>query len=234
MRRYPPRAWPGRPIPRAGEPRPAALPPGERTVGQLVAESIRIYGEHFVRCLALGVAPAVLAVVEHAHLAGARARARADALRARCSARRTSYACVARARAPAAAAAGSCSRGSSGWLVFIPVPFLVARRSSCPALAWLAAFGLVVPVLVVEELGAARGARACVAARAGRLRARARLARDARDRRPAHAGRARLHPARRRRRGARRRPFVLANVVISPLLFIGAALLYVDQAARVE
>jgi len=28
--------------------------------------------------------------------------------------------------------------------------------------------------------------------------------------------------------------FVLANVVISPLLFVGAALLYVDQAARVE
>jgi hypothetical protein len=28
--------------------------------------------------------------------------------------------------------------------------------------------------------------------------------------------------------------FVLANVVISPLLFVGAALLYVDQSARVE
>ena len=28
--------------------------------------------------------------------------------------------------------------------------------------------------------------------------------------------------------------FFLANVVISPLLFIGSALLYVDQAARVE
>ncbi len=28
--------------------------------------------------------------------------------------------------------------------------------------------------------------------------------------------------------------FFLANVVISPLLFIGSALLYVDQTARVE
>jgi hypothetical protein len=28
--------------------------------------------------------------------------------------------------------------------------------------------------------------------------------------------------------------FFLASVVVSPLLFIGAALLYVDQAARVE
>src|SRR5207342_768783 len=45
------------------EPRPAALPPAERTIGQLVGESIRFYGEHFWPCLALGLAPAVLAVV---------------------------------------------------------------------------------------------------------------------------------------------------------------------------
>ena len=45
------------------EPRPAALPPAERTIGQLVGESIRFYGEHFWPCLALGLASAVLAVV---------------------------------------------------------------------------------------------------------------------------------------------------------------------------
>jgi hypothetical protein len=28
--------------------------------------------------------------------------------------------------------------------------------------------------------------------------------------------------------------FVLANIVISPLLFVGTALLYVDQSARVQ
>src|SRR5213075_700285 len=49
--------------PRAAEPRPAALPPGERTVGQLVAESIRMYGERFLRCLAIGVPPAALALL---------------------------------------------------------------------------------------------------------------------------------------------------------------------------
>ena len=49
--------------PRAGEPRPAALPPAERTVGQLVAESIRIYGERFRWALLLGLSPAILAVV---------------------------------------------------------------------------------------------------------------------------------------------------------------------------
>jgi hypothetical protein len=37
------------------ETRPAALPPAERTVGQLVAESIRFYGDHFWKVLALGL-----------------------------------------------------------------------------------------------------------------------------------------------------------------------------------
>ena len=41
--------------PRAGEPRPAALPPGERTIGQLVAESIRLYGSRFWAVIPLGV-----------------------------------------------------------------------------------------------------------------------------------------------------------------------------------
>ncbi len=40
---------------------PAPLPPGTRTIGQLVAETIRFYGKHFWRSLLLGVAPAALA-----------------------------------------------------------------------------------------------------------------------------------------------------------------------------
>src|SRR5438067_2542679 len=43
--------------------RPVALPPAERTVGQLVAESIRFYGDHFWDSLVLGVAAAAIAVV---------------------------------------------------------------------------------------------------------------------------------------------------------------------------
>src|SRR5437764_6002175 len=37
------------------ESRPAALPPAQRTVGQLVAESIRFYGDHFWPVLLLGL-----------------------------------------------------------------------------------------------------------------------------------------------------------------------------------
>ena len=39
---------------------PAPLPPGERTVGQLVAESIKLYGERFWRVLPLGLALALV------------------------------------------------------------------------------------------------------------------------------------------------------------------------------
>jgi penicillin-binding protein 2 len=41
-------------------PLPPALPPAERTVGQLVAESLRLYGRRFWAILPVGLAPAVL------------------------------------------------------------------------------------------------------------------------------------------------------------------------------
>src|SRR5690242_14100982 len=40
---------------RPKEPLPPALPPGERPVGQLIAEAIKLYGRRFWSCLALGV-----------------------------------------------------------------------------------------------------------------------------------------------------------------------------------
>src|SRR5712691_6177751 len=41
---------------------PPPLPPGTRTIGQLVAETIRFYGKHFWRSLLLGVGPAAVTV----------------------------------------------------------------------------------------------------------------------------------------------------------------------------
>ena len=216
--------------PRAGEPRPAALPPGERTVGQLVAESMRFYGERFVRCLAIGISPAALAVVT-AHISRTLGLILAPTLYGALLSVSFVLASVlvhdvrpARSRLVAAWLAG--------WLVFVPVPFLVLGFV-LPALAWLAALGLVVPVLVVEELPVRRAfARAWALARADYVHALGSLATLAivvfltqtvlafllRG-----AGGAAVDTA-----------FVLANVVISPLLFVGAAMLYVDQAARVE
>jgi hypothetical protein len=39
---------------------PPPLPPGERTVGQVVAETIRAYGDRFWRVLPLGIPVAVV------------------------------------------------------------------------------------------------------------------------------------------------------------------------------
>ena len=219
-----------RSYPRAGEPRPAALPPGERTVGQLVAESIRIYGERFLRCLGIGVAPAVLAVVT------AQASRNVSLVLAP-----TLYGALLSAAYVAACVLVLGRRPprrrlvlawALGWLVFAPVPFLVLAFV-LPALAWLAAVGLVVPVLVVEELAPrAALARAWRLGRADYVHALGSLATLAivvfltqtvlafllRG-----AGGSAVSTA-----------FFLANVVVSPLLFIGAALLYLDQAARVE
>src|SRR5919201_1132098 len=47
---------------RTPEKLPPPLPPETRTVGQLVAESIRLYGRRFWRTLALGLGPAALAL----------------------------------------------------------------------------------------------------------------------------------------------------------------------------
>jgi hypothetical protein len=216
--------------PRAGEPRPAALPPAERTVGQLVAESIRLYGEHFKRALLLGLSPAVLVVVG-SHVSK-------DVL----------FILSPTLTAPLVSASyvGACvlvlgRRPSNrrlvvawlvGWLVFIPAPFLILAFI-LPALAWLSAFGLVVPVLVVEDLAprAALG-RAWQLARADFVHVLGSLATLAIL---VLLTQGTLAFVLRGTGGtALATAFFLANVVISPLIFLGSALLYIDQSARVE
>jgi hypothetical protein len=212
------------------EPRPAALPPAERTIGQLIGESIRFYSDHFWQCLALGLAPAVLAVVGanvsrtvaivlFPTLFGALLSAAYVGASVLVLERRPDNRCLAEA-------------WLAGWLVFAPVPFLVLGFV-IPGVAWLAALGLVVPVLIVEDptLRAAFR-RAWQLARADYLHAfgsvatlaivvfltQAVLAFTLRS-----FGGAGVSVA-----------FFLAIVVVSPLLFVGTALLYVDQDARVE
>jgi hypothetical protein len=216
--------------PRASEPRPAALPPAERTVGQLVAESIRLYGDHFKRALLLGIGPAVL-VITSTHVSSHVALIFAPTLSAALVSASYVGACVLvlERRPPARRLVQAWL---VGWIVFIPVPFLVLAFV-LPGLAWLAAFGLVVPVLVVEDLQPrAAFARAWRLARAGYVHVLGSLATLAIVVLLTQGMLAFLL------RGtggtALSTAFFLANVVVSPLLFIGAALLYVDQTARVE
>ena len=216
--------------PRAGEPRPAALPPAERTVGQLVAESIRIYGERFRWALLLGLSPAILAVVA-ANVSRTVAFALAPTLSAVLVSASYVGACVlVLERRPSNRRLALA--WIVGWLVFVPVPFL-AVAFVLPALAWLAAVGLVVPVLVVEDRQPREAfRRAWQLSRADYVHVLGSLATLAivvfltqtvlafvlRG-----AGGVAVSTA-----------FFLANVVISPLIFIGSALLYVDQSARVS
>ncbi len=216
--------------PRAGEPRPAALPPAERTVGQLVAESIRIYGEHFKRALLLGVGPAVLVVVGTNVSRGVQLVLAPTLSAALVSASYVGACVLVLERRPVNSRL--VRAWLVGWVVFIPVPFLVVLVV-LPGLVWLAAFGLAVPVVIVEDLAprAAFG-RARQLARAGFVHVLGSLATLAivailtqgmlvfllRG-----TGNAALTTA-----------SFLAVVVVSPLLFIGTALLYVDQSARVK
>ena len=216
--------------PQAGEPRPEALPPGERTVGQLVAETIRLYGERFKAGLLLGLGPAALALLI-AHVSRAQWFVLAPTVAGTVLSACYTGACVLvlESRPPWRRLAVAWA---FGWLVLLPVPFLVLGFI-LPALAWLAAVGLVVPVLVVEDTPPrAAFARAWQLARAGYVHALGSLATLGLLGILAQivlvfllrgVGGAAIQVA-----------AVLANVVISPLLFIGAALLYTDQAARVK
>jgi hypothetical protein len=210
--------------------RPVALPPAERTIGQLVAESIRFFGEHFWSCLSLGLAPATLAVLG-ANVSRWTALVLSPTLFGALLSATFVGACM-------LVLDGRPSRSRivvawlAGWVVFAPVPFLVLAFV-VPGIAWLASLGLVVPVLVVED-APLRGAlaRAWRLARADYLHALGSLATLAivvfltqgvlafilRG-----FGDAAVWVA-----------YFLASVVVSPLLFVGAGLLYVDQAARVE
>lgn len=212
------------------ESRPVALPPAERTIGQLVAETIRFYGDHFWGSLALGVAPAIVLVV------GANISRRTAFLLsptvfgALLSASFVYAGVLVLERRPSRRRLVVAWLG--GWLAFAPVPFLVLAYI-LPGLVWLAAFVLFVPVLVAEDCAV----RAAIS-RAWRL-ARADLV---------HQIGSLLTLAvvvfltqsvlafvlRGFGDTAEWVAYFLASIVVSPVLFVGAVLLYVDQAARVE
>jgi hypothetical protein len=193
-------------------------------VGQLVAETIRAYGNQFWRALLLGIPIAVSTQLSLGRSANAQM-----------------LTLLAFAPFVAAAFVWSCrlvhgaaptvTAYACALLVFAPVPFLV-RLIVLPAVAWLALFGLAVPAAMIERLGFraalergrvlgsvdyvhALGSLAALVIVVGvselTLIALLRSQGD-NGQRVAHA---------------------LADVVLTPLLYLGGALLYVDQAARV-
>jgi hypothetical protein len=213
---------------REERPLPPPLPPAQRTVGQLVGEAIRAYGARFWQGVVLGV-PVVLA----------------NALVWRQSADDFGLALL-----PPTALLISFSyllavgrvngvsirsrRGALAYVlavvIFLPVPLFVAVFI-LPGLIWLSLFGLAVPAVLVEGLGMrAALARGLALARADFIHVLGGLATLAlvvvisqfslyfvlRE----YADNTRMIAA------------ALAALVVSPVVFLGSALLYVDQVAR--
>jgi hypothetical protein len=207
------------------ESRPAALPPAERTVGQLVAESIRFYGSHFWTVLPLGLSFAVVDVVGLGRSVPVQTLLLWACAPLFCAAYVRAAQLVLDERPTVAAFLVAL-------LVFLPFPILV-RLYVLPGVAWFGLIGLGVPAVLREGLGVR------AALRRGWQLGRADLVH-------AIGGLATLALVYGLSRGTlllllhtqgnqtERVAVVLADLVLSPLLYVGSALLYVDQAARVE
>lgn len=215
---------------RPKEPLPPPLPPGERPVGQLIAEAIRLYGHRFWPALAIGIPIGVFgALTNNLHgrdylffalVPGAVLITLTYVAAAVIAADRP----VPHRRLVVAFAVGL--------IVFIPFPILVMGYV-LPAIAWLALIGLAVPAAVIEgtgvfaslkrglELGradyihslggmAALGISFYLSTRVLALALNAGSGQAAEIARP------------------------LAEGALWPVVVFGASLLYFDQAARVE
>jgi hypothetical protein len=203
---------------------PAALPPSERTVGQLIAETIRAYGNNFWRALPLGIPIAVEAQISLT-----------------LSPNGQTIVLLVFSLLIAASFLGACHLVLStpptfrayvlAVLIFAPVPFLL-RLFVLPAIAWLALFGLAVPASLVEGLGfrraLERGRRLAAADYVHALGALAAVV-------IVVGVSEQVLTALLRSQGesGQRVALALADVVLTPLLYLSGAMLYVDQAARI-
>ena len=194
-------------------------------MGQLVAESIRLYGRRFWPSLALGVPPSILNLLSRTLDAELLLFVVPIVGGVLLSLSYVGAVAIATGRSPVAPLAVL-----GGLVVFVPFPFLVAAFV-LPGLVWLAALGLVVPVLLLER-GTFLGAfvRAFALARADFVHALGSLATLAILVFLTQSGLFFVL------RGAGEQAIAIASfvasLVVSPLLFLGAALLYFDQEAR--
>jgi hypothetical protein len=207
----------------------APLPPEQRTVGQVVGEAIRLYGRHFWKALAIGVPVAavnvlVLSVDGPAQLLVAAGGAFLMGL---------SYvlACSLVLERPLRSRAALVAY-AIGVLVFVPFPF-IASLYILPGLVWLAFVGLAVPAALAEELGIRAAFRRGVQlARVDFVHVLGGLAILALVVFLTQAGL--FFVLREFAENTRLAAATLASVVVSPIVFLGAAVLYLDQEARLR
>lgn len=206
---------------------PPPLPPERRTVGQLVAETIRLYGTVFIRALPLGL---VVAVVNQLALGFSRERnAAALVLAAPLFALAYAYAAQLATRSKASIGAWLVAV-ATGTLVFVPAALLFPWFALASVL-WLALVGLAVPAAVVESTSFRHSfRRGFELGRADYIHAAGSLAALVILFLLTRLGLALLLES--QAENTVRTAIFLADLVLAPLLFLGGALLYVDQDAR--
>ena len=207
-------------------PAPQPLPPESRTVGQLVAETLRLYGRRFWVALPLGLAFAVVNQFRDespgAWLVAATVGSVAIALAFALASALAGATRLGRDTTPAAVAAGV--------VAFLP-PTLLLRWFILLGLVWLALFALAVPAAVLERRGFVdalrRGLRLARADYVHVLGALATLA-------LLYFLTSVMLAVLLREQGdqTERIAQFLADLVLSPVFLLGGALLYYDQEAR--
>jgi hypothetical protein len=135
---------------RTSEPLPPPLPPETRTVGQVVAEALRLYGRRFWPALGLGAPIAIFGAFLPV-LDGWTQRIASIAVGAPLVTATYVGAAVLVAERPVERRRLAIAF-LAGLIVFVPFPVLVLIYV-LPAIAWLALVGLCVPAAVIEGTG---------------------------------------------------------------------------------
>jgi hypothetical protein len=213
--------------PGKGEPLPPPLPPASRTVGQVVAEAIALYRSHVAWALALGLPVALVdqvitngSVVERIALLAAASPAFSLAYAAACALREGG-------RPPLATWVVAVLVGV---VTFLPAAFFFGWFVIL-AILWLGLAGHAVPAVMAERLGVVAALRRTfVLGRADYVHAAGSFAALALL---FGLSRSALGLLLRSQADATVRVAIfLADIVLSPLLFLGAAIVYVDLEAR--
>ena len=213
---------------KAPEALPPPLPPETRTVGQLVAETINLYRGNFWASLALGLGPAAGAVGLTLIPGLSKLVFGITAFALLMTASYLGAVALATKDPPLREAL--LTGAAVGYFVFVPALFLYSLFI-LPAVLWLALFGLSVPAAVIERVGFRKALqRGYRLGRADYIHAAGSLATlvivaflTATVLFFLLRGASQLE---------RSIAAFLSLLVISPILFLGAALLYFDQTAR--
>ncbi|HEX4746133.1 MAG TPA: hypothetical protein VFU99_04535 [Gaiellaceae bacterium] len=213
---------------REERPMPPPLPPETRTVGQLVGEAIKLYGAHFMRALPLGI---VVAAVNQATVGVDRLTAGAVLLvAAPVFSAAFAYACALGIETPPVRAWVVAI--GVGCVVWIPAALLMPWFALAGVL-WLALAGLAVPVALREGASFTGSLRRGLAlGRVDYLHAAGALATLVILFFVMRIGLALLLES--QADNTVRTAIFLADAVLAPLLFLGGAVLYVDQDARLR